>query len=85
MTPTDITPPSDQERRIPLHFIRTEVAARAGVAITGTSTWVAFMDSLEPVVKFGASLVALAVGLATLIYYSLAIVEKWRALRREDE
>jgi hypothetical protein len=54
------------------------------VATTGVSTGIAFVESLEPYVKFGAAVVALVVGLATLTYYCLAIVEKWRNLRKDD-
>jgi hypothetical protein len=81
---TDTTPPLDPERRHPLDFIKTELAAKAGVATTGVSTGIAFVESLEPYVKFGAAVVALVVGLATLTYYCLAIVEKWRNLRKDD-
>lgn len=77
--------PRDQERRAPLHFIKTEVAARAGAITTGATTGIAFVDSLDPVVKFAAGVVALLVGLATLTYYCLAILEKWRGLKSKDE
>lgn len=82
--PTDISPPEDHEYR-PMHFIRTEIAARAGVVTTGATTGIAFVESLEPVVKFAAAVVALFVGLATLVYYGLAIREKVRAWRNEGD
>ncbi len=85
--PTDITPPEDTEAPPPLHFIRTELAARFGVVGTGASTGLAFVETLDPYVKFAAGIVALLVGAATFVYYGLAIAEKWRNLRatREDE
>jgi hypothetical protein len=42
------------------------------------------MDSMEPIVKFAAAVVALFVGLATLVFYGLAIREKLRAWREEE-
>lgn len=84
MIPYDELPP-DMEPRRPLHFIRTEVAARAGAITTGATTGIAFLDRLDPMVKFAAGVIALLVGLATLTYYCLAIAEKWRGLKREDD
>lgn len=65
-----------------LFSFKTEVAARTGVGITGASTGVAFIEVLDPYIKFAAGVVALLVGLATLTYYGLAIAEKWRNLRK---
>lgn len=81
MIPYD-QPPRDQERRVPLHFIRTEVAARAGALITGGSTGLAFVDGISPYLKFAALVISVLLGGATLTYYCLAIAEKWRILRK---
>lgn len=84
MIPYDQLPP-DMEPRRPLHFIRTEVAARAGAITTGATTGIAFVDNLDPLVKFAAGVIALLVGLATLTYYCLAIAEKWRGLKSKGD
>lgn len=81
--PTDIHPPEDHEK--PVHFIRTELAARAGAVTTVGSTGIAFVDTLDPYLKFVAGVVAVFVGVATLTYYSLGVVKLWRELKRDEE
>ncbi len=63
--------------------IKSELAARAGVVVTGTSTGAAFIAQALPYVQFFAAVVAAMVGCATLVYYVLAGIEKWRALRKK--
>lgn len=76
--------PRDTDHRTHMSFIKTELAARAGAVTTGASTGIAFVESLEPYVKFAAAVIAVFVGFATLTYYCLAIAEKWRNLRDEE-
>jgi hypothetical protein len=65
-----------------LHFFKTELAARVGAFATGAGTGIAFLDQLDVYVRFAAAVVALFVGIATLSYYVLANIEKWRNLRK---
>ena len=85
-TPTDVTPPEDHEARAPLHFIRTELAARAGVVTTGATTWLSFVDAIDPILSFFIKVVGALVGVATLAYYVPMAILKWReVLRRYEE
>ena len=77
--------PKDNGYQTHMSFIKTELAARAGVVTTGVSTGAAFVNSLETYLRIVAAGVAVLVGLATLTYYVLASVEKWRNLRRDEE
>lgn len=81
MTPTDHDPPPDHEVRMPIHFIKTGVARGTGILMTGASTGISFIETLDPLVTFGARIVALLVGVATLASLCLSIAEKWRKLR----
>lgn len=55
----------------------------AGIAVTGVSTGTTFVAQAMPYVQFFAACVAAAVGCATLVYYTLAGIEKWRNLRKK--
>ncbi len=61
----------------------SQVKAAAGGATTIASAGVSFMQGLDPYLAFGAKCMAVAVGVATFSYYVLAIVEKWRNLRKK--
>jgi hypothetical protein len=84
MIPYDELPP-DKDYRTHMSFIRTEAAARLGAVTTGVSTGAAFVESLEAYLRVVAAGIAVCVGLATLTYYVLASIEKWRSLRRDEE
>jgi hypothetical protein len=84
MIPYDQLPP-DKDHRTHVSFIKTELAARMGAVTTGVSTGAAFVESLEAYLRLVAAGIAVCVGLATLTYYVLASVEKWRNLRRDEE
>lgn len=62
---------------------RSEIAARAGVGVTGAGVGTSFIAQALPYVQFTAAIIALLVGCATLAYYVLAGVEKWRNLRNK--
>lgn len=59
----------------------SQIKAAAGGATTIASAGVGFMQGLDPVLAFGAKLIAVAVGLATFVYYVLACIEKIKGLR----
>jgi hypothetical protein len=59
-----------------------EQMARAGVAVTGGATGVTFVSVL-PIVQVIAAIIACIVGLATGTYYVLAVIEKWRNIRKK--
>jgi hypothetical protein len=61
----------------------SEQFAKAGVAVTGSATGIAWMSQAEMYVKFVAAVIAALVGAATLVYYVLAGIEKFRALRKK--
>lgn len=59
----------------------SQIKAAAGGATTIASAGIGFMQGLDPYVAFGAKVIAVAVGLATFVYYVLACIEKIRGLR----
>lgn len=61
---------------------QTQIKAGAGGATTIASAGVSFMQGLDPYLAFGAKLMAVLVGAATLTYYVLAIMEKIRARKK---
>jgi hypothetical protein len=77
---TDTTPPLDTEKRVPLHFIKTELAAGVGAVTTGVSGSITFIETLSPYFKFAALVLTVMVGIPTFAYYVLAALEKWRVL-----
>lgn len=81
--PTDIHPPIDHERRAPLHFIRTELAARAGLLATGTTTGIALIDAIDPLIRFYALCISAVLATASTAYYVMAFAEKVRAWRKQ--
>jgi hypothetical protein len=60
-----------------------EVAAKVGVATTGAATATTFVATAMPYIQFFAAVIAALVGCATLVYYVLAGIEKWRNLRKK--
>ncbi len=61
----------------------SQVKAAAGGATTIASAAVGFLHGLDPYLALGAKVMAVAVGIATFTYYVLAIIEKWRALKKK--
>lgn len=85
---TDTTPPLDTEKRVPLHFIKTELAAGVGAVTTGVSGSVTFIEALSPHFKFAALVLTVMVGIPTFVFYVGAAIEKWQVLIkswRDDE
>lgn len=64
-------------------MIEHPLAAKTGVAVTGTATFTAFVATALPYVQLLAAVIGVMVGCATLVYYVLAGIEKWRALRKK--
>jgi hypothetical protein len=65
LTPTDLTPPLDTEPRIPLHFIKTELAAGVGAVTTGVTGSITLIETLSPYFKFAAVVMTVMVGIPT--------------------
>ncbi len=66
-----------------LGFSKPDILAATGTATTGASVGVSFFAQAMPFIQFGAAVIGAMVGIATLTYYILAIVEKVRILRNK--
>lgn len=64
-------------------MIQTEQVARIGAGVTGVSTATTFYATALPAVQFFAACIGVCVGVATFIYYAIAIIEKIRNLRKK--
>lgn len=59
----------------------SQIKAAVGGATTIASAGVGFMEHMDPYLAFGAKVIAVLVGSATLFYYVLGCIEKVKGLR----